>query len=125
MEDNGRDSSSIHIKYINTRYFYIKDLINSREVAVEHCMTYAILEDYLTKPVQGEKLCAFRDHIMGIHEKVSRPRPSAHAYSKAGREDKLTKVESDPEISHANSKRIRSTGVCWDSVNMYKILSSR
>ena len=124
LEENGRESSSSRTKHINTRYFYIKDHINSGEVAVEHCPTDDMLSDYFTKTVQRAKFHVFRSHIMGIPEKVSGPRPSPHASTEGVRVEKATEIESDLETNDTNSPRIRSAGVCWDSVNPYKILSS-
>ena len=83
-----------------------------------------MLADYFTKPEQGEKFRAFRDHIMGVPEKFSSPRPSSHASTKVVISEKATEVESNLETSHSNSQRILSTGVCWDSIKLFEILSS-
>ena len=123
LEENGSESSSSRTKHINIRYFYIKDRINSEEVAVEHCTTDEMMAEYFINPVQGEKLRVFRYHIMGIPEKASGPRPSPHAPPKLVMVGKVTEVKSDIETNHTNGPRIRSAGVCWDSANPYEILS--
>ena len=80
-----------------------------------------MLEEYLPKPLQGVKFCAFRDLIMGIPEKVSGPRPSSYESNSSGRIDKANEVKYDPDTSHTNNPRIRFAGVRWNSVNGYHI----
>ena len=94
LKDNVSESINSFTKHINISYLYIKEQINSGEVAFEHCPTDDIMSDNFTKPVQGETLCVFQYHIMGIPEKVSGPRPSPHASTKGVRVDKATEIKS-------------------------------
>ena len=52
MEINGRDSRTENSRYINIRYFWIKDRIDNKEVRIEYLPTHIILVDYYTKPLQ-------------------------------------------------------------------------
>jgi hypothetical protein len=51
-------SKSEKTRHIAIRYFFVKDRIESGEVALEHLSTDEMLADYLTKPLQG---VLFRD----------------------------------------------------------------
>ena len=53
LEKNGRASSSRKTKHINIRYFFIKDKIDTGEVALKYCPTEIMWADVLTKPLQG------------------------------------------------------------------------
>ena len=47
--------------------FYITDLINRKEVSIEHCSRNDMLADHHTKPLIGEKVKTMRDKIMNMH----------------------------------------------------------
>jgi hypothetical protein len=66
LEKNGRASSSKRTKYINVRYFFIKDWIASGEITVKHCPATVMLDDHFTKPLQGTMFWTFRAEIQGI-----------------------------------------------------------
>ncbi len=49
-------SSSGKSKHISVRYFYVKQLIDAKQVTVEYLPTEAMIADILTKPIVGNKL---------------------------------------------------------------------
>jgi len=53
-------------KHINTRYFSIKELIESNRLDLEHCRTEDMPADVLTKPLTGHKFIKFRKMLMNI-----------------------------------------------------------
>ena len=53
LANNGRWSSSRRTKHIKSRYFFIKDKVQSGEVSVKHRATDKMWSDILTKPKQG------------------------------------------------------------------------
>jgi len=66
LAKNGRFSSGKNTKHINIRYFFIKDRIHKKEIAIEHCPKEDMLADFFTKPLQGSDFTRFRDMILGI-----------------------------------------------------------
>jgi hypothetical protein len=66
LEKNGRSSSSKRTRHMNIRYFFIKDQVEAREVAIHHCPTEDMLADYFTKPLQVMLFKRMRDYIMNI-----------------------------------------------------------
>jgi hypothetical protein len=61
---NGRLSAGKRTKHLDTRYFYVRDLIERGIVQVEHCTTDEMVADFFTKPIQGCKFQVFRDMIL-------------------------------------------------------------
>ena len=55
---------------MNIRCFYVKDLVDRKEVSVEHCPTDRMIADFFTKPLQGALFIKFRDVTLG-HKPVS------------------------------------------------------
>lgn len=53
LANNGRWSSLKHTKHIRSRYFFIKDKVQSGEVTVKHRPMDKMWSDVLTKPKQG------------------------------------------------------------------------
>ncbi len=51
---------------INIRYFFITDQVEKDNVIIMHCPTGAMIGDFMTKPLQGEKFREFRKAILGI-----------------------------------------------------------
>ena len=51
---------------MNICYFCIKDLVDSKEVEVEYCLTERMVADFFTKPLQGALFLKFRDIIMRL-----------------------------------------------------------
>ena len=64
LEVNGKLSSSKRTKYINTKYFYVKDQVDRGEVKIEHLGTEEMWADILTKPKQGKAFCQDRAKLM-------------------------------------------------------------
>ena len=65
LEINGRASSGKRTKHMNTRYFFVKDKVDSGDVQIEHCGTEAMVGDFYTKPLQGKLFKKQHDIIMG------------------------------------------------------------
>ena len=55
-----RNRSSKRTKHIKSRYFFIKDCVDRREVSVEYQPTDKMYSDVLTKPKQGKAFCKGR-----------------------------------------------------------------
>ena len=66
LEKNGQMSSSKRTKHINVRYFFIADRIQKGELTIEYCPTEDMVEDYMTKTLQGDKFKKFRKEIMNL-----------------------------------------------------------
>ena len=65
LEKNGSASASNRSRHIHIRYFFIKDLVDSKQINIKHCPTERMVADFLTKPLQGTLFVKFRDIIMG------------------------------------------------------------
>ena len=65
MEQNGRRSCTGNSRHVNIRYFFVKDLIDKKQVRVIYCPTGLMLGDFYTKPLQGQLFQFFRNIIMG------------------------------------------------------------
>ena len=68
LELNGKASSGKRTRHFNIKYFFITDLIKRGEVSIEYCPTDAMLSDYMTKPLLGEKFKFFRNALMNLPE---------------------------------------------------------
>jgi len=66
IEKNGRSSSTKRTRHMNIRYFFIKDLVDSKKVRIDHCGTPDMVADFFTKPLQGTQFRKLRDQIMNI-----------------------------------------------------------
>jgi hypothetical protein len=64
LANNGRWSSSKRTKHIKSRYFFVKDKVQSGEVSVEHRPTDRMWSDVLTKPKQGAGFRKDRSMLM-------------------------------------------------------------
>ena len=51
LEVNGKMSSSKRTRYLEIRYFYIKDLVDKDKVKIKYCPTEKIVADFFTKPL--------------------------------------------------------------------------
>ena len=65
LEQNGILSSTQMTKHLNSRYFYVKDRVDSKEIAIIWCPTDKIVADYLTKPLTGERFHLLRSMLIG------------------------------------------------------------
>jgi len=70
METNGRMSCASNSKYVDIRYFFVKDRVDKREIDVRHCPTTKMVADYFTKPLQGALFHKLRRIIMGWRTKM-------------------------------------------------------
>ena len=70
LEQNGRGSASQRSRHINIRYFFITDRLSTDNITLRYCQTDHMLADFLSKPLQGNLFCKFRDVLLG-HAHVS------------------------------------------------------
>ena len=54
------------MKRINVHYNFIKDLVEARDVVIEHFSTEEMMGDHFTRPLQGALFRKFRAKIMNI-----------------------------------------------------------
>ena len=52
-------------KHIDTKFHYIRELVNSGEIVLEHCRTQEQVTDILTKPL-GQKSFEFLRKCLGM-----------------------------------------------------------
>ena len=64
LEMNGKFSSSKRTRHFNIKYFFINDLISRGEVSIEYFPTSAMIADFMTKPLTGQKFKVMRKEIM-------------------------------------------------------------
>ena len=65
LETNGKRSSSKRTRHLNIRYFFLTDQQEKGNLEIQYCPTDAMVGDYMTKPLQGNKFIQFREMIMG------------------------------------------------------------
>jgi hypothetical protein len=68
LANNGRWSASKRTKHIKSRYFFIKDKVDSGEVTIKHKPTDEMYSDVLTKPKQGIGFRRDRAMLMNCDE---------------------------------------------------------
>jgi hypothetical protein len=68
LANNGRWSASKRTKHIKSRYFFIKDKVDSGEITIEHKPTEEMFSDVLTKPKQGKGFRQDRAMLMNCEE---------------------------------------------------------
>ena len=56
MQNNGEASSWKRTQNYDIKYFYVTDLIETKEVQVIYCPTDVMLSDYMAKPFVGSNL---------------------------------------------------------------------
>jgi len=64
LADKGM-STSERTRHINIRYFWLKDRIDSGELALEHIPTKYMVADILMKPLFGVPFSIFKDILNG------------------------------------------------------------
>ena len=69
MEKNGRHSCTGYSRYINIRYFFVKDRVDKDkdESKIEYCPAELMLADYFTKPLQGSLSHKLRNLTRGYN----------------------------------------------------------
>ena len=65
--NNGRESAGKRTRHLDTRLFYVKDLVANKEVEVVYCPTERMIADCNTKPLVGGKFKLFRDVILNLN----------------------------------------------------------
>ena len=68
LENNGKGSSSKRTRHLQIRFFFVTDMINAKQLSVEHEPTGTMVGDFYTKPLQGTAFRTFRDRILNIAE---------------------------------------------------------
>ena len=67
IEQSGRLSSGQKTKYMDNRYFWIKDRLKTENINLQYCPTGQMTANF-SKPLQGHTFRKFRDVILGyIH----------------------------------------------------------
>ena len=56
---NGQRSSTKRTKHIDIWYFYIKEMVDSKNVVIEYCPTEMMMADYFAKLLQGNLFLHF------------------------------------------------------------------
>ena len=64
LANNGKTSSSKHMKHINVCYFFITDRIRMKEAQVVYCPMNGMVVDYFTKLLHSSKFLKFCQLIM-------------------------------------------------------------
>jgi hypothetical protein len=70
LETYGKKSSGKRTRALNIRYFFITDQVKKGNVDIKYCPTDAMIGDFHTKPLQGEKFRRFRDAILKCENKM-------------------------------------------------------
>jgi len=70
LEQNGHASTSEHTRHFDIRYFYITDLIQTKECEIKYCPTKEMVADYHTKPLMGAQFAKFHDKIMNFQPTI-------------------------------------------------------
>ena len=66
LENCGKASISKREKHINIPYFFITNRFNNSEVSVVQWPIGDMIDNYITKPLQGAMFSKFRDQIMVV-----------------------------------------------------------
>jgi len=111
METNGRMSAGQKSRYINIRYFWIKDQTKALEIDVRNFPTLSMLADFFTKPLNGSLFGKFRDVILGYkpvrsHQEILPPDVEAHV----GNNDQ--QLLGRHNVSQGDTSKYK--GVTWD-----------
>ena len=65
LENNGKKSSSKRTRAMNIRYFFVTDQVSKGNLEIEYCPTGDMIDDFMTKPLQGKLFEKFRKLTMG------------------------------------------------------------
>ena len=62
-------------RHVSTKY-YVKQCVDSGELALEYCPTASVVADALAKPLQGYQLECVRDYLLGYRGVPELPKES-------------------------------------------------
>ena len=66
LEMNGKISCGPGSRYMDIRYFFMKNRLDTENINVAYCPTGEILAFFYTKSLQGKLFRKFRGLIMGL-----------------------------------------------------------
>ena len=66
LAQKGKPASD-RTRHVDIRYFFVKDMIDSGDFAIEYLASDMMLADVLTKPIQGARYVAMRDQLLNWH----------------------------------------------------------
>ena len=66
LENNGAQSIGKGSRHVKIKYFFITDKVKSKELSIIYCPTKQMVDDFFTKPLQGELYFTHRNAILGI-----------------------------------------------------------
>ena len=52
MEANGKRSYTGNSRHVDIRYFFVKDRVDEKDIAMEYCPSILMLADYFTKALR-------------------------------------------------------------------------
>ena len=55
--------STKHAKHVDIKYHFVKDIIEQRDIILEHCSSIDMAADILTKPLDTHKFKKCRDML--------------------------------------------------------------
>ena len=64
LEKNGGERVSKCSRNLNVRYILITDMVERGRLRIEYFIILAMVEDYMTNPLQGAKFLEFRKDIL-------------------------------------------------------------
>ena len=67
MLERGEATAAEKSRHIGIRFFFAKNKINSREIAIEWLASGDMIADILTKPLQGELFRVLRNKLLNHH----------------------------------------------------------
>lgn len=67
LVNNGKGTNE-RSRHINIKFFFVSDRVGKGEIEIKYMPTNDMLADMLTKPIQGDKFRAMRDHVLGIND---------------------------------------------------------
>jgi hypothetical protein len=62
--------SSGQLRYVNIRYFWLRDRVAQKEVDIVYSATESMIADILTKPLQGEQFRKLRSELLNWHREL-------------------------------------------------------
>ena len=64
-DKNGQNSCTGNSRHINTRYSFVKDRVDKKEIESFHCTTEVMLADYFTKNFKGGYFICLEELLWG------------------------------------------------------------